>query len=454
MARACGCDLRAVLAGAIICWAVVEGVAVAQEGAEVTEDLGNSYRLARRTTTQGSIIETLLFDGQAVVTEIAVPTQDAGITAGTTGTGARTLASTANAPPIDAAAVSLGIGPGFGGTLLTGEIVDNYLVLHRTRASGPVTHEIFREGRKVGSVTEVGPLSPLIRTARAGGRNSFAFESTDDRFVVHLMQADGTRIHATTEHGRFSGQTVERLATVAAPPRSGAGVPLEPLLEAVGPPIGRSPEPQRLMRPHEPTVQIMVEEPAPQAISPLPETVPLPRAFPAARVRPAPGASPVQTAGPMPAGNLYRGTPELTTVAPIVRPKPTVTVSGPLSAGAAAVRAVAPAPAVNAPAAGPKPLVSSVSAPRPPAASPARSVPPTSAAPSAGSKPAAPAIATKPSAAAAAKPIVRGSATVAPAANQKPTLAIENARPPAAAAKPITPVARSSRPTPPDSLGQ
>jgi hypothetical protein len=454
MARACGCDLRAVLAGAIICWAVVEGVAVAQEGAEVTEDLGNSYRLARRTTSQGSIIETLLFDGQAVVTEIAVPTQDAGITAGTAGIVARTLASTANAPPTDAAALYPGIGPAFGGTLLTGEIVDNYLVLHRTRASGPVTHEIFREGRKVGSITEVGPLSPLIRTVRAGGRNSFAFEFTGDRFIVHLTQADGTRVHATTEHGRFSGQMVERLATVAAPPRSGAGVPLEPLPEAVGPPIGRSPEPQRLVRSQEPAGQIMVEEPVSQAISPLPETIPLPRAFPVPRVRPAPGAAPIQTAGPMPAGNLYRGTPELTTVAPIVRPKLTVTVSGPLSAGAAAVRAVAPASAANAPAAGPKPLVTSVSAPHPPSASAARSVPPTNAAPSARSKPAVPAIATEPSAATAAKPIVRRSAPVAPAANPKPTLAIENARPPAGAAKPVTPVARSARPPPPDTLGQ
>src|SRR6266853_1517700 len=85
MARAYGCDLRAVLAGAVICWAVADGVAVAQEGAEATEELGNSYLLARRTTGQGSVIETLLFDGQAIVTEIAVPAPDAGATAGTTG---------------------------------------------------------------------------------------------------------------------------------------------------------------------------------------------------------------------------------------------------------------------------------------------------------------------------------------------------------------------------------
>jgi hypothetical protein len=61
MARARGRALRAVLAGTIVCWAVAEGVAVAQEAAEVTEDLGNSYLLARRTTSLGSIIETVLW---------------------------------------------------------------------------------------------------------------------------------------------------------------------------------------------------------------------------------------------------------------------------------------------------------------------------------------------------------------------------------------------------------
>jgi len=71
MARARGCALRAVLAGTIVCWAVAEGVAV--EAAEVTEDLGNSYLLARRTTSLGSIIETVLFAGEPIVTEIVVP---------------------------------------------------------------------------------------------------------------------------------------------------------------------------------------------------------------------------------------------------------------------------------------------------------------------------------------------------------------------------------------------
>ena len=59
------------LAGTIVCWAVAEGVAV--EAAEVTEDLGNSYLLARRTTSLGSIIETVLFAGEPIVTEIVVP---------------------------------------------------------------------------------------------------------------------------------------------------------------------------------------------------------------------------------------------------------------------------------------------------------------------------------------------------------------------------------------------
>src|SRR5215831_17134134 len=153
MARARGCDLRAVLAGTIICC----GVAVAQEGGEVTEDLGNSYLLARRTTSLGSVIETLLFAGQAIVTEIAMPAQDVGAAA-TTGAAAvaRTAAGSANTGRGYAQSLPPGLGPGFGGTLLSGEIVGDYLVLNRTRASGPVAHEIFHEGHKVGSVTEVG----------------------------------------------------------------------------------------------------------------------------------------------------------------------------------------------------------------------------------------------------------------------------------------------------------
>jgi hypothetical protein len=51
-----------------------------------------------------------------------------------------------------------------------------------------------------------------LRPGRPAGRNSFAFESTDDRFVVYLTQPNGTRIQATTEHGRFLDQVVERSA--------------------------------------------------------------------------------------------------------------------------------------------------------------------------------------------------------------------------------------------------
>ena len=222
MARARRCALRAVLAGTIVCWAVAEGVAVAQEAAEVTENLGNSYLLARRTTSLGSIIETVLFAGEPIVTDIVVPASDAGITAKATRAVARTPADSASALPSDAAAaLPPSIGSGFGGTWLSGEIIDDYLVLHRIRASAPVTHDIFRQGRKVGSVTEVGLP---IRAGRSEGRNSFAFESTDDRFVVHLTQPDGTRIHATTEHGCFLDQVVERSAALPVPPRTGLPV--------------------------------------------------------------------------------------------------------------------------------------------------------------------------------------------------------------------------------------
>src|SRR5215470_19862653 len=102
MAHARGCALRAVLAGTIACWAVAEGVAVAQEAPEVTEDLGNSYLLTRRTTSQGSIIETVLFAGHPIVTDIVLPAPDAGITAKTTRAVERTPADSASAQPGDA----------------------------------------------------------------------------------------------------------------------------------------------------------------------------------------------------------------------------------------------------------------------------------------------------------------------------------------------------------------
>jgi len=425
MARTRGCDLRAVLAGAVICWAVTEGVAVAQEGAEATEELGNSYLLARRTTGQGSVIETLLFDGQAIVTEIAVPAPDTGLTAGTTGSIARTASGSANAGPGSVAAFPPPyppppagegrVGAGFGGTWLTGEVIDDYLVLHRIRATDPVTHEIFSGGRKVGSVTEVGPS---VRAGKLAGRNSFAFESADDRFVVHLTQSDGTRIRATTEHGRFFGQVVERSAALVAPPRPGASVaaPLEPSLEALRPSIGRTPEPQRLTRPQEATDSIIVEEPAPRVNIILPETVPVPRPSPLPRTRPAIVATPVRTANPSPGGNLRISAPEPITVAPAVRPKPATT------SGNAPLPLAAPAP---------------------------RPATPTNAAPTAGPKPAVAAVAREPLAATPAKPVVRAPATSSPAAaalaaKPKPAPATENALPsPSAAARPV---ARPSRP--------
>lgn len=370
MARACGCDLRAVLAGVIICWAAVEGVAVAQQGAEVTEELGSSYRLARRTTGQGSIIETLLFDGRPIVTEIVVPAP----AAGTTGLVARTSASNANPPSGGAAGVPLDIGPGFSGTLLTGEVIDNYLVLHRARTNEPVMHEIFHAGQRAGSITEVAPLTP---GARSAGRNSFAFESADDRFVVHLTQPDGTTIRATTEHGHFSSQVVERSAALAGPQRAGAAgaVPSERPLEAVRPSIGRSPEPQRLARPQEAAGSVVVEEPAPPVIRTLPETVPLHRPFPLSRIRPVIGATAVHTASPSPAGNLHRNAPEPLTVAPTTRPKPTAAPGdAPPPVAATAPRPVAPASATTGARA--KPVVTSVNAPPPPASPAARSVAP------------------------------------------------------------------------------
>jgi hypothetical protein len=458
MARARGCDLRAVIAGAIICWAVADGVASGQEGAEVTEDLGNAYVLARRTTSQGSIIETLLFAGQAIVTEVAVPAgSDGSVAAGTTGAAAvaRAPAGTANAARGDAANLPLGMGPGFGGTLLTGEIVDDYLVLHRTRASGPVTHEIFHDGHKVGIVSEV---DSSVRAGRSSGRNSFAFESTDDRFVVHLTQPDGTRIHATTEHGRFSSQVVERAAIPALPRAAVVMPPSQPLLEPVKPLIGRSPEPQRLAIPQEPAGRIMVEEPTRQIVPALAEPVPLPRACPQPRLRPAIAVAPVQTAIPSPPPGNRTSTPAPTTTAPAARPAD-ASVSAPPPAAAAAARPVASAPTTAAPAARPKPAATSVSAPPPAAARPVASV--TTAAPAARPKPAAASVsafapagarpvASAPTTAAPARPKPaaasaepRASATAASASKPKSTTTANARASPAVAAKPVAKPSRS-----------
>src|SRR5262249_23688838 len=155
---------------------------------------------------------------------------------------------------------------------LSGEIIEDYLVLHRIQASAPVTHDIFRQGRKVGSVTEVGPP---MRAGRSAGRNSFAFESGDSRVVVHLMQPCGTRIQATTEHGRLLDQVVERSAALAMPPRPGAAsaVPSGRLPGSVGSSIGRSPQPQRPV-PAQEAGSIRAEEPTPPAVLTPPDTHP------------------------------------------------------------------------------------------------------------------------------------------------------------------------------------
>jgi len=440
MARARGCDLRAVLAGATICWIFAGAVAVAQESAEVAEDLGNSYSLARRATSQGSIIETLLFGGQAIVTEIMTPAPDTGATDRTTGA-VQAAPGGANAARGDTANLPLGAAPGFGGTLLTGEISDGYLILHRTRATGPVTHEIFRDGREVGSVTEVG--SP-VGVGRSPG--AFAFESIGDRFVVHLTQPDGTRIRATTEHGQFSGQVVERTAAVASPPRSAAKPPSQPPLEPMKPSIGRPPESQRLAGPQEPAGRIMVEEPASQIAPVAPEPVPLPRAFPKPQLRPTIAATPVQTTSPSLLGN-DRSTPA-------ARPKPAVASVNAPPPAAVAARPTAPAPKTIPPAK-PKPALASASPP-PPAAAAAR---PVASAPKT-EQPSRPksAVANIPRqspAATAAKPITPASTTAASAAKPKPTPATANARPSqAAAAKPVTPAAKLLRSPPPGTSSQ
>ena len=356
----------------------------------------------------------MLFEGQTIVTEIISPEPTVGTIAGTTGVApvARTAAGNVNAGTGDTTKLPLGVGPGFGGTLLTGEMSDGYLILHRIRAGEPVTHEIFHDGSKVGFVTEV--ASP-VGGGRSRGRNSFAFESTDGRFVVHLTQPDGTRIHATTENGRFSGQVVER-AAIAALPRSvtlpAAVIAAPPTATIAAPPLElRSPDPQqRLARPQEPTDRIILEERAP-VVPELPRTVPLPRAFPKPLLRPAIAAPPVRTASPSPLG-LNRNASAPITGAPVAKPKPAIATVGTRPPAAAAARPAAPAAtqkstvaavSTDAPAARPKPTVASVRA-QPPAGAAA-----TTAAPAAKPKPAVATVNAQPRAAAAAKPVARSS---------------------------------------------
>jgi Tfp pilus assembly protein PilF len=328
MARARGCVLRAAVAGAIMCWAIVDGVAVAQESAEVTEELGSSYLLARRATGGGSIIETLLFDGRVIVTEIVWPGPDTGTTATGAGPIARTMAGGVTAARGRLANLPPGVAPGFGGTQLTAEIQDGYLILHRIRASGSVTHEVFRDGAKVGVVTEVSST-----VGRSPGQNVFAFESGDDRFVVYLTQPDGMRIRATTERGQFSGQVVERAAAIAAAPRpalrpaaiaaspsaAAATPPSQPSIEPPSSSISRVPEsaPQRVAKPSAPTERIGLEDPTRQFVPELPQVVPLPRASPTPPLRPTVSAVPIQS--PSPSASLYRSEPATSTAVAAVK---------------------------------------------------------------------------------------------------------------------------------------
>jgi hypothetical protein len=467
MARARGCDLHAILAGAVICWAVMDGVGVAQESAEATEDLGNSYVLARRTTGQGSVIETLLFAGQAIVTEIAVPSRrDGGATTGAA-TVVRAPADNANAAGQDVTHAPLSMGPGFSGTWLAAEVVDGYLVLHRIRATGPVIHEIFNEGQKVGSVTEIDSSGGAGRLL---GRNSFAFESTDDRFVVHLTQADGTRIRSTTEHGRFAGQMVERVAAVAVPPRSAIAKPSsQTTLEPVQP-VARAPESQLLAPPQEATGRIMVEEPA-RFTSVPPGVVPLPRAFPYPRLRPSVAAVPGQTASPSPLRN-HSGTPAPIIAAPTARSKPAVesasarphavTAARPIgsapatTASAAGPRSVAPESTRGAPSARSKSTVADIAA-QPPITTTAKPTAPTSKTDTLAvrPKPTQEMANVQPSHSVAAKPTAPTSKTGLLAAKPKPAQATANARPSqSVAGKPITAGVKPSRPVPSNTSSQ
>jgi hypothetical protein len=176
---------------------------------------------------------------------------------------------------------------------------------------------------------------------------------------VHLTQPDGTRIQATTEHGRFLDQVIERSAALSIPPHAGApgAVPSGRPAGAVAPSTGRSPEPQRPAHPQDAGGSIRMEEPTPPVVLTQPDAVPLPR--------PSIRATPARTASRLPV-----------TGAPAVRPKP-ATASGdrPPPPGVTKPRPIAPASATTAAADRAKPVADAP----PSSASPAaRSVAPAS----------------------------------------------------------------------------
>jgi hypothetical protein len=187
---------------------------------------------------------------------------------------------------------------------------------------------------------------------------------------VHLTQPDGTRIQATTEHGRFLDQVVERSAALPIAPHTGApgAVPSGRPAEAVAPSTGRSPEPQRPARPQDAGGAIRVEETTPPVVLTRPDTVPLPR--------PSIRATPARTASQLPVEDSVRSASKPMTGAPAVRPKP-ATASGdrPPPAGVTKPRPIAPASATTAAVDRAKPAANAPPSSAPPAA---RSVAPAS----------------------------------------------------------------------------
>jgi len=158
-----------------------------------------------------------------------------------------------------------------------------------------------------------------------------------------LTQPDGTRIQATTEHGRFLDQVVERSAALPIPPHTGASgaVPSVRPAGAVAPSTGRSLEPQRPAHPQDAGGSIRVGEPTPQVVLTQSDAVPLPR--------PSIRATPARTASRLPVEESVRSASKPMTGAPAVKPN-TATASGdrPPPAGVTKPRPIAPASATTA----------------------------------------------------------------------------------------------------------
>ena len=184
---------------------LLTGISVAQQSPEIVETIGDAYQIGRLRVNGGMVVQTILYNGRPIATEIMLPTRGE-------------VASAAGATTL-AAAGALEIA----GTVLSGEVSGKYFILHRVRGNRSTIHEIFFDGELIGQVAE--DSAPTLAEEPPGpgnesrnGKNpvtrgsAFSFESAGDALVVHIVQRDGTTIRATSSNGGRLEQVIERKA--------------------------------------------------------------------------------------------------------------------------------------------------------------------------------------------------------------------------------------------------